>query len=387
MLVIICFLAFLCGTIYEGGLSEEWAIPCDMMCLYWGIAYQQEKLKGEIWKYSFLIGILFAYVGWTRLNNVAVVGMVVFYTFCTLVYDKKFKDVWLCIISFLAGFLVVTLPIFVYYYIHDAITDMLFGSLIFNFQYGIGGLTKGVREWLKIFAYEGLPIVVGLVVIIKTWKQRSLESKRVSGLVVCTAVLAAISCMLGYTFQHYFMIYLPAMVVLICMILAEISSDIRKVVALLLILLLPYSYQIARNAGKCFLINATDYFGDVYDNVALLGEIIPEEEKDSVWGYGITTSKYFAVNDITPCFKIFDFYNTMFNGCPEFLDEAEVMMEQNPPKWIFRFVGDVSLGENIENIIQTEYERMDIPELEKVYEQKYGGSQYTGIEVFRRNDG
>lgn len=138
--------------------------------------------------------------------------------------------------------------------------------------------------------------------------------------------------------------------------------------------------------GKCFVINATDYFEDVYDNVALLGNVIPDEEKDSVWGYGITMSKYFAVNDITPCFKIFDFY-TMFTARPEFLDEAEVMMmEQNPPKWIFRFVGDVSLGENIENIIQTGYERVDIPELEKVVEQKYGGRQYTGIEVFRRND-
>ena len=385
ILVVGAFLALLCGMIYEGGLSEEWAIPCDMMCMYWGIAYQKKRLKADIWKYGFFIGMLFAYVGWTRLNNAAIIGMIVFYTFCTLLCDKKYKDVWLCITSFLAGFIIVTLPIFAYYYIHDAVTDMIFGSFVFNFQYGVGGLDKSVREWLKILAYEGLPIMVGLVTIIKTWKQQSVESKRVAGLVVCSAALAAIASMLGYTFQHYFMIYLPAMMALICMVLAEISSDIRKVVAVLLILILPYSYQIARNAGKCFLINVTDYFEDVYDNVSLLGEIIPEEDKDSVWGYGITTSKYFAVNDITPCFRIFDFYN-LFTACPEFLEEAEQMMDQNPPKWIFRFVGDVSLGENIEHIIQTQYDRMDDPELERTFEQKYGGSQNTGIEVFRRID-
>ena len=379
------FLTLLCGVIYEGGLSEEWAIPCDMMCMYWGIAYQKKRLKADIWKYGFLIGIFFAYVGWTRLNNAAIIGVVVFFTFCTLLCDKKYKDARLCVITFLLGFLVVTLPIFAYFYIHDAVSDMIFGSFIFNFKYGMGGLTKGVREWLKILAYEGLPIMIGLAIIAKTWQQKSVENKRIAGLVVCTAIVAAISGMLGYTFQHYFMIFLPAMVVLICMILADISFDIRKVVCVLFILILPYSYQIARNAGKCFLINATDYFGDVYDNVPLLGEIIPEQEKDSVWGYGITTSKYFAVNDITPCFKIFDFYN-LFTACPEFLEEAELMMEQNPPKWIFRFVGDVSLGENIEHIIQTQYERIDEPELEKVFEQKYGGSQNTGIEVFRRNN-
>lgn len=385
ILIFALYLVIFCGVIFEGGLTEEWALPCDVICLYWAIKYLHGKIKYPIYVYSGFLGIFFAYIGWMRINNAVVIAATVFCVAIFLIKDKKFRDLLLCVILFLLGVLVVSLPIVLYFYSKGALGDLLYGSFIYNLKYAKSGFTgKSMWDIVKILSYEGIIILLVLSSLIRKIKNK--ENVRVWVLSLVSLILAGFSCSLGYTYQHYFMIFLPVLIVAVCLLgTCDNFGNLKKYVIVCMILVLPYSFQIVRNAGKCFLFNVTDYYGDMFQSVGILDKVIPEEERDSVWGIGMTTSKYFAYNDITPCYKMFDAPAILANSTDIYADTVQ-MLEQARPKWIFRFADDVFYVENMESILNSKYEKVDISSLERIETTSMSGAQKSGILLYRRID-
>lgn len=382
ILLILFYLVLLCGVIYEGGLTEEWALPCDLICLYWAISYIKDKLRYSTWIYGFFLGIFFSYVANMRINNAAVIGGVVFFLFFMMIVDKKYKDAVLCALMFVLGFAVIMVPIIIYFYMHDALYDMFYASILYNIVYASGGASKSLKEILLFLGYEGITIVICAIDLFRNRGDKN--KRRTGGLLLFCSLIGGAACALGHPFQHYFMIFLPIIIVVICVVVSELT-DWKRTILLMLLVIMPYSYQIARNAGKCFLFNFMGYYDEMFEGIRELGDIIPDEEKDSVWSLGITTSKYYAANDILPCYKIWDM-PMVLNENDMFRAEIEKMMEENPPKWIFGFDPENFYLDSVEQVLHEKYDVVETKRLGVVDANFRSGSQNTGVILYRRND-
>lgn len=351
------FLLIFCGTIYEGGLSEEWAIPCGLYSLYLAIAYIKQKLKKNEFFYAATLGVFFAFVVWMRLNNGALIGAT---TLCIVIYqlaNKKYVELGKSMIGFLFGFSLITVPLVLWHMNYHCLSEMWYSSVTYNFLYASDGFFgKPWKEILKIIFYLGLAFLGLMANFICGYKKAENRKEFVWENIlfgVCAGI-TGFACSLGYTWQHYFMLYIPCMIV-IAVYLVQ-SLQMKRAICLLLLLALPYSYQIARNAGKCMLFNFAGYYDDVFSEITKIQEIIPEEERNSVWGIGWTTAKYYAANDIVPCYKVFDMPN-FFATSEELHEDATRMLEENPPLWIFTLSDTEEYLDGLFEVLENDYEQ------------------------------
>ena len=347
-----CYLILLCGTIVEGGLTEEWALPCGIYTIFIGVCYFKNLLEKPIWIYAGILGILFSFVVWMRVNNGALMGAVLLTLFLHLLFQKQYKKMGQCTIAFLIGVMIISGPILLYFAYHHALYDLYYGSIVYNTMYASGGFFgKTTKEIIKIFLYEGITL---LFLVWKIWKDHSVEVKWENVLLILTTLVTGMSCMLGYTWQHYFMLFLPCIIVVGMYTIRDTSMV--KAMTCLLILILPYSWQIVRNAGKNVLFTFWGYYDDTFEEIRRIRNIIPEDEQDGVWSIGWTTSKYFAANEISPCFKVFDF-PMVLEISKELRADTEKMLQEEPPLWIMRFANDhTDYIEGLSVYIETNYE-------------------------------
>jgi len=331
------FLVLLCGTITEGGLTEEWAIPCGFAAIYLVIAYLKNCMPCGVFRCGLLLGVITAYVMWMRVNNGVLPLASVLYISILMIIRRKYVELARAAAGFIVGLLVISAPISLWLLAKGAFEEMVYSSIIYNVMYATDGATgKSAGEIIKCIGY----ICVTWVLLLT--KRKGTE-KDVTVFLLMSSILCGVACVLGYTWQHYFMLYLPCMVVSVLYVVKDESW--KRAVLWTCIVVLPYSYQIARNAGKCLLFNFAGYYDTLFAQIDELKEVIPQDEMDSVWGIGWKTSKVYAVNGITPCYKVFDMPAVL--ECSEKLyRETEEMLYSNPPKWIFRFKdeGDPILG-------------------------------------------
>ena len=351
------FLLIFCGTIYEGGLSEEWALPCGLYSLYWAIAYFKQKLKKSEIIYASILGVFLAFVVWMRPNNGALIGAV---ALCIVIYqiaNKKYVELGKSMVGFLFGFLLITVPLVLWHMKYHCLSEMWYSSVTYNFLYASDGFYgKQWKEIVKIISYIGLALLGLLANFIRGYKKAENRKEFVWENVlfgVCT-IITGFACSLGYTWQHYFMLYIPCMIVIAIFLIQNLQ--IKKMICILLVLVLPYSYQIARNAGKCMLFNFAGYYDDVFSEITKIQEIIPEEERDSVWGIGWKTAKYYAANDIVPCYKVFDM-PAFFATSEELREDATHMLDENPPLWIFTLSDTEEYIEGLFELLENDYEQ------------------------------
>ena len=70
------------------------------------------------------------------------------------------------------------------------------------------------------------------------------------------------------------------------------------------------------------------------ETVRAQGDLIPEEERGLVWGYGIHPAWYY-INDIQPCNRFCAYQGTFVSMAPEkTVDEIYTMLDTVFPRWI-----------------------------------------------------
>lgn len=347
-IVFLVFLFVLCGTLVEGGLTEEWALPCSMYGIYVAYSYFRGLLVKPVWMHAFLLGVLFTYVAGMRVNNAVSIGMTVFFMTLVLLKRRAYKTLGKSACAFLGGMTAAGIPVIIIFGSGQRFQELIYGSLSYNFFYAVDGTNKSWQEWAKIFSYEGFAVIALLCLLIYMRKQDALTAlkKEEYGFALVNLTVTGLCCILGYTWQHYFMLYLPCIVLAAC--LAAEVIDTKKLVFLAAFMIIPYSWQTARNVGKNVLFDVFGYYDETQRKIGEISDIIPDEDKEHVWAIDWCTSKWFAINDITPCYKVFDFPHVLGNS-EKLYAETQEMLETDPPRWILR---QVNAGDYIEGYSQ-----------------------------------
>lgn len=132
---------FLCAFVfsYEGGnCVEEYCLPFLLGGFY--CAYRwHERVKLHQFDhplaYSFVYGMAVGVCAATRLTNAMGLCAVVAYIGIYLLAKGRYKNVLQNFVALFVGFGVVVLPFVCYFYLHDAVEELWYGTIGFNLDY------------------------------------------------------------------------------------------------------------------------------------------------------------------------------------------------------------------------------------------------------------
>lgn len=325
--VVVLSLLVFSFTIQGGNSSEEWSLPY----LYMGLFLTIDIESRLIWRryiYIFALGIFAAILFWIRVNNMSIISACIIYLLLLSLIKRNKKDLKFIFLSFLSGFLLITVPLIVYFMFIGSLYDMIYSSLLFNFKYieydnkqDFFILTDLIKDWLSWFTFLVFSIMLYL---------RFKDIRIVIGC-SCLLFIALLSTRIGPAYSHYMTLNLPLFSLGLIFLFVREQKRINQSKKLLLII------SFLSLVGYIFLkYNNTQYIQSQDDtkfikNALDIASKIPE--KESVFGYCIPTS-FWLVSDITPCYPFFAKQEWHGLHDNEILKSINRFIDESTPQWI-----------------------------------------------------
>lgn len=348
----VSFFAVFFYTFQKGNLTEEYSLPFISGCCYMFVKYVtgiKEKQEHPI-KYAVFYGIALAFLAMLRLNNAVTVGAGILCVFVCLLIKKQYKNLCLNLLAGLLGMAVVCVPVFVYFYMHNSLDEMIYAAFLHNFV--IAGNTARSSE---VFAPYIPMIFCAGVLGWKIFKTRAVDSTdSLLGLILGLNLAALL---IANRFPHYFEIFSPIYFMFLCR-YVKIRKDLIFSFAIILITLLN-GYLVAGvtvSSIEEVYVDGNVRYSTVHKDMAK----IPENERDSVIGFEIRSADYLA-GDIVPCYKYYTLQNTWSITNPEIVNEFISYVDSDSPVWLI--MSKEYTNEELNRIAKEKYN----PEFENDY--------------------
>ncbi len=362
--VVITVLAF-ASTISDGNLSEEYCMLFCMIPIYLSVKFITKNPDApHSGKYMFIYGICFALCAFIRINNGVMIGGIVLVTLVTDFMNDHAREACKNILYFCLGLLAVSAPVCLFFLIKGTLKDMLFATFVFNFLYASEGGAEKTGGTVSLLLQWALP-VLSLIFISTVFSKRL--GPKVASLITTISVFALIPIMLGYSYTHYYTTLIP-LITLYTAVFFFISGKRATILSVMLcvIMALPlYSYfitfpsNVGHYAQKLYNrdnpVVSADTQSDIRYSASTLSARIPEEDRDSVFGYDVSAA-WFLHADIMPCFRLFTLQESWSEHYPEFGRQINRMMIDSPPKWVIIHNIDIIQSRQFLSIINENYE-------------------------------
>lgn len=257
-----------------GNLTEEYSLPFIAFSLY---VFTKYLLKCEdVYKYEIILtGLSFAAVFLLRPNNAMLWVIFAGFIFFDLLFKKQFSSLLIFMGQFLLGVAIVVVPILIYLGMNQAISAAYFQTWTFNISYlGDTSFTEGdiAKQFKVLNAYYLIQLMLTYVLIfLYQWKQLTKESRTVYLLNVLFTLLTGFLIIgSGRAYNHYLIILLPCVTVVIPLILRTIFSRRTKLLFSLILVgcvLLGYHESLSTNQFNRSVLNSDGEFSRVEDEL------------------------------------------------------------------------------------------------------------------------
>lgn len=199
----------------EGNLVEEWALPFIFMILYMSLKYLKEKRTENIidWWMWTAIGFATGAILWLRPNMIIVTIVFIGIIGIDLLIKKQLKNIFKCVLYFISGILIISMPIFIYLICNNAFKHCINSYLLFNFSYvgDKGNVGTIIETTIKFWSTTILSSISFIICIIGMLKNNKKSNEffilMINAIfIICTYILISIS---GRSYAHYEMICIP----------------------------------------------------------------------------------------------------------------------------------------------------------------------------------
>ena len=362
--VVITILAF-ASTISDGNLSEEYCMLFCMIPIYLSVRfYTKTPEDPHPGRYMVAYGICFAACAFIRINNGIMIGGIVLVAIVTDFVSEHIRNAVMNILYFLLGMAIVSVPICLFFIIKGTFSDMIFSTFIFNFMYASEGSSEKTGSAMSLLLQWAMPILA--LILVSTIFAKRLGPK-VASLITTVSVFALIPIMMGFSYTHYYTTLIPLIALYIAVFFFIAGKKITFLSVLLcVVMVLPlYSYfttlpyNISHYSQKIHKQNNPTVYKDIQSDIHYsadeLSARIPENERDSVFGYDVSAA-WFLHSDIMPCYRLFTLQESWSEHYPEFGRQINQMMLDNPPKWVIIHNIDIIESRQFLNILNSNYE-------------------------------
>lgn len=363
-------------TFCHGNLSEDYSLLFIYISVLLAIKYFVSEKEKHPPLYGLIYGIAFGAVAFIRVNNALVICALILGIAIDLATKKQYKNLVANLFAGVLGIVIIAAPVCLYFYLHNALYDMLYATFLYNFVYAESSshaaiLSERFLQFVVLYA----PIVFALVVFIV--KRKQLTKPMYMTMLIAT-VLSLLMLLYANVYEHYFTLAIPMFTVATAIWVKDAglksifkpSKRKNKVnIALGIIVVIYIALSAYRAAAPMYKGYLTDISYDRYRQMSESAEIIPEKERNSVIGYEIPPEWYMDC-DILPCYKYYimqhwwtnsnlDVYGEYLNfiktkhpmwiitrvemtdkGVAQVLEEDYVMQEENDYACFYRYVGE-----------------------------------------------
>lgn len=372
---------------FDGGnLTEEYALPWLMLSVFFALRYLKKSRESGDWTHpkriGFYYGFAFGFLAMIRVTNAAAIGAVIWTVSVGLMVKKQWKNLLRNGLMFLLGCAAALAPACIFFACHGLLGEMLTQVFLFGFQYSEGGDLASriaiVGENYIAFVYLALlPLGVLLVYRVRDWRKWLLA---VSAFAI---FLAAV--LMGNVYVHYFTLCLPNLVLAFAFWLEELGNtetaclrrwNVRKILVILLVVLslgqlwpqVQSNYETAETVRSWKSVGAGRWKRDYCLDIA---SWIPEEERDSVYAYGMASyadgmfscANFYVQAQLLPSHRYCDWQEHYIELNPGVGDELAAWLAGENPKWVVVPVEYTIAPEQIADAISGhyhEYVRNDI---------------------------
>ncbi len=210
-------------TLWGGNCVEEYCLPLNLACIYTGLLYLKGKKKSL--EPALLFGITFGICLLSKITVAAPMSAMVLVIAGYLIRDKKIKGLFQCIGLFMAGIVIVALPVIVYYSTRGALHEMYECAFQIAFKRGTDYYESFSLKWeLYLTA-----CYVGIIYwFFRFWgKKRDCVEKWV---LLALTVIIFFAMHLGTPFDYYFTTTLPLVAYIAILHFTDVNS-IKKDIA------------------------------------------------------------------------------------------------------------------------------------------------------------
>ena len=317
MVLLLCFYQ-------DGDLTEEWCLPFASFPIW--MYFRSLKENRKIWPAEWLaIGLCFGCIAFIRLNNTSpFIGFIAF-VWIRLLMKKEFKSLFLGVLLFVLGTLIVS-GFCVFYFYHKAgwqgVDEMLYATFLSNFEYLGKGVVVNLFLTILYFLFLSLCVV-----------QQIINSSK-DKIILIPTLLSYFAFLLSFgtrCFTHYLLSLLPLVIVLLMTLQWSQKKTKPVVVALACVAVIFYlPIPVALTFNDLFL---DDKYTNIYNDFHHCIENIPEEERDSIFNYNLygNGAGMMQHEKLIQCNRVFF---SSFAFTYKRLQEQEDEKPFYPPKWI-----------------------------------------------------
>ena len=285
-------LAFICvllalfifgGHIQEGNQCEEWMMYAICITFYYVCNYFVNKSEQtHPLHYSLIDGLCFGFTFFIRPNDaVAWIGGIMLGVTLWLFYHKHYKNAILNVLCFVGGFVLMSIPVFIYFGIHHAISDMWYGLVVYNQEYS-GGMMSLIKSCLK----SG-KLSLGLLFAMFLWLLYGTKHEKILFFML-PACGMGILLMGTAMFPHYSIVLTPFWMLFFVFFAIKSQRTCWTIAVLCFLLHFSGKYKGTFDTVKSEGLKWNrSGMAAVYQQSERLFSIVPESEQDSIWNYNL----------------------------------------------------------------------------------------------------
>lgn len=364
------------ACLWGGNSVEEYCLPLTMGCLYYGLKYLKAPKADRGIEIAFFFGITFGVCLLSKVTVCAPMAAVVLVVFIQLLIEKNYAIIAKCVGLFLAGVVLVAVPVFLYYYLRNSLAHMIMCVFFTGFKRGVDYYEPISLKWEAFL----IPCYVSLVTFFFRRKDKGTDKWVLLSLTVVTFI----ALHLGTPFEYYFITQLPLIAflcILICQDIQRITFWLEKqkyigesqkhntnyvrhmmfkIVVLSASLGIICTGYVKSDIDKIksnydIAINKTEM--EYYNDCKEIFDIIPREDWNSVFGVeaGMIV---FEVNQVLPATKYpvnMPYFCELY---PPAEGEILYVIEKQTPKWIIAEDLASVDNENIRTAVYDHYEKI-----------------------------
>lgn len=356
-------------TLWGGNSVEEFCLPLNFACMYYGLRYLK-GIKRDL-NISFFFGLCFGVMALSKVTVASPMCAVVLVIVIDMICKKDFKALRKCALLFIAGIMVIAIPVFVYFYAKGALGDML--NCVFRIAFARG------TDYYEGFSVKWEVYLTACYVGIIYWFIRFFGKKDPGydkWILLSLIVVIYISMHFGTPFDYYFTSTLPIVALLAILHCADVSEALSggfdrrpkktKVWMLrcfymsfggIFVIFIAYSGSTNKNVMDDWKILTQDSEYGYYNDCIAAYEAIPEDEREDL--FCIESGMiFYEVNHILPRSRYpvnMPYFCELYEPA-----EEEIMdtIENHTPKWIVSKQLDILRNEKIKNAVYSRYERV-----------------------------
>ena len=357
-----------------GDQTQEWCLPFISYPLF--VYFRAYKTKMDIKPVQmFLIGLCFGIITFIQINNACAFLGFIAWLWIQYLLKKEFKKLFLSILCFLCGWLIVAVPCVLYFYIvagEHGVYEMMYASFLSNLEYV--GIQKH-RSWIYWLPYSLFLISFLSLSILDFHKKKDLLVPLLISFFLFVLTFGKLCN------SFYLMAILPLCVV----VLAFYSWDQFKrlktsVLSLSCICAIAIGSMVFFHfVNDLVLQNEKEVF--IYKDFHRCIENIPEEEHDSIFNYNLFWHGYSMMEheNLLQCNRVSIAYDL-----PTLMKE-EASRPFSPPKWIMLSFNMRYYKEDAYFILNN-YELVEVFHYDRLYLKKPRIGNDLEISIYRRKE-